>query len=80
MEPKNIDLTEVETLRNTWNRITSKQSVCAFYMERDPKLGFLSNFATHVAFDYRVAFGSFAGETIAVTFSEKAIMLNKVLT
>ena len=78
MNPNNKKLTDVNTLQNSWKKVSSKQSVCAFYMERDEELGFLSNFAKHEAFDYFVPFGSFAGEIVPVNFSEKAIMLNKV--
>ena len=80
MNPKELELTDVETLRSKWKRVTTKQSVCAFYMARDEKLGLLSNFAIHEPFQYCVPFGSFAGEIINITFSEKAIMLNKVST
>ena len=41
-------------------------------------MGFLSNSFTHEAFNYCVSFGSFAGEMVPVTFSKKALMLNKV--
>ena len=78
MNPNNKELTDVNTLQNSWKKVSSKQFVCAFYMERDEELGFLSNFAKHEAFDYFVPFGSFAGEILPVNFSEKAIMLNKV--
>ena len=78
MNPKELELTDVETLKSKWKRVTTKQSVCAFYMARDEKLGLLSNFAIHDPFQYCVPFGSFAGEIINITFSEKAIMLNKV--
>ena len=78
MNPKELELTDVKTLRSKWKRLTTKQSVCAFYIERDEKLGMLSNFAIHEPFQYCVPFGSFAGEIINITFSEKAIMLNKV--
>ena len=78
MNPKELELTDVETLRSKWKRVTTKQSFCAFYTARDEKLGLLSNFAIHEPFQYCVPFGSFAGETIKITFSEKAIMLNKV--
>ena len=80
MNPNNIELTEVEAIQNSWKKVLKKQSVCAFYQERDDKLGFLSNFAKHEPFDYSVPFGSFAGDIVPVNFSEKAIMLNKVLT
>ena len=80
MNPNNIELVEVNTLRNSWKKVSTKQYVCAFYNERDEKLGFLSNFAKHEAFDYVIPFGSFAGEIVPINFSEKAIMLNKVLT
>ena len=79
MNPKELELTDVEKFKGTWKQVTTKQSVCAFYMARDEKLGLLSNFAIHEPFQYCVPFGSFAGETIKITFSEKAIMLNKVL-
>ena len=78
MNPNNKKLTDVNTLQNSWKKVSNKQSVCAFYMERDEELGFLSNFAKHEDFDYFVPFGSFAGEIVPVNFSEKAIMLNKV--
>ena len=35
MNPNNIELTDIDTLRNSWKIVSSKQSVCAFYMERD---------------------------------------------
>ena len=78
MNPKELELTDVETLRCKWKRVTTKQTICAFYMARDEKLGLLSNFAIHEPFQYCVPFGSFAGEIMTITFSEKAIMLNKV--
>ena len=78
MNPKELELNDVETLRSKWKRVTTTQTVCAFYIERDEKLGLLSNFAIHEPFQYCVPFGSFAGEIITITFSEKAIMLNKV--
>ena len=31
MNPKNINLVEVETICNSWKEIKSEQTVCAFY-------------------------------------------------
>ena len=35
MNPKNIELVEVETIRSAWKEITAKQKVCAFYKTSD---------------------------------------------
>lgn len=76
MNSKNMLLIEVETIRSYWKDVTSKQKVCSFYKASDED-GFLSNSFTHEAFDYCIPFGSFQGEKIPVTFSKKALMLNK---
>lgn len=64
-------------LKNRWEK-SDGQSVITFYSINSLYPSF-SNFWTHDAFDFTIPdwCGKFAGETISIKFSEKAIMLCK---
>ncbi len=72
------DCTNLSDLKNNWQNL-DEQDVIAFYSEKSNYYPSFSNFWVHDTFEFVIPewCGKFAGNSVPIKFSEKAIMLCK---